>query len=87
MSDIGPRLLRGAVEAVERFEYLFLVPYNGQFGGWQIATRDGKVITTINPEGHFGGRMPVIIAGRHFLENVSHEDLMAGVPTSLGDGE
>lgn len=75
-------------EAVERLEYLFLVPYNGQFGGWQIATRDDKVITTLDPQNHFGGNMPVIVAGRHFMENVGHEDLMHGVPSTLdNDGQ
>lgn len=78
---VGKRLLQSAVEAVET-KYLFLVPY-GCFGDWQVATRDGKVMTTTDPADHFGGRMPRIFAEKHFLNTVPNEDLMASAPKSL----
>lgn len=56
--------------------YLFLVRTPE---GWQIATRDGKVVTTTETN-HFRGEMPLIVAGDIFLDTVPNEDLMHGVP-------
>lgn len=63
-------------------KYLFLVP-DEENESWQVATRDGKVVITEGTR-HFSGRMPLIIAGKYFLEAGNFYDLEENLPKFEG---